>query len=74
MVEPSNALARQRAAMIWRFIAEAPYLPAGGTTCDATAMVDLWPHQRRVVEETADAWPEVILCARSYAQDDRSAA
>nr|HRU06254.1 phospholipase D-like domain-containing protein [Candidatus Brocadiia bacterium] len=60
--EPSNALARQKAAMIWRFIVEAPYLPEGGAACDATALVDLWPHQRRVVEETAAAWPEAGCC------------
>lgn len=62
-VEPSNALARQRAAMLWQFIAEAPYLPEGEAACDATAMVDMWPHQRRVVSETADAWPDGrLLC------------
>jgi len=63
IVEPSNALPRQKAAMIWRFIAEAPYLPDGGAACDATAIVDPWPHQKRAVEETADAWPEGrLLC------------
>lgn len=63
IVEPSDALARQKAAMIWRFIVEAPFLPGGETTCDATAMVDLWPHQRHVVEETANAWPSGrLLC------------
>jgi len=61
--EPSNALERQKAAMMWQFIVEAPYLPNGGTACDATALVDLWPHQRRVVEEVAEAWPEGrLLC------------
>ena len=63
--EPSTALARQKAAMIWRFITEAPYLvgPVGAESCDATAMVDLWPHQRHVVEEAAAAWPEGrLLC------------
>jgi superfamily II DNA or RNA helicase len=63
--EPSTALARQKAAMIWRFITEAPYLPgaAGAAACDATAMVDLWPHQRHVVEEAAEAWPDGrLLC------------
>ena len=61
--EPTNALARQQAAMVWRFIVEAPYLPDGGDTCDATAMVDLWPHQRHVVEEVAAAWPDGrLLC------------
>ena len=63
--EPSTALARQKAAMIWRFIVEAPYLvgPAGEAACDATAMVDLWPHQRHVVQESAEAWPNGrLLC------------
>jgi len=55
--EPSNALARQKAAMVWKFIVEAPYLPNGAAACDATLMVDLWPHQRSVVEETSKAWP-----------------
>lgn len=63
LVEPSNALARQKAAMAWRFLVEAPYLPNGGDTCDAMAMVDLWPHQRHVVHETAAAWPNGrLLC------------
>lgn len=63
VVEPSTALARQKAAMVWRFIVEAPYLPNGAAACDATAIVDPWPHQRRVVEETAEAWPEGrLLC------------
>jgi hypothetical protein len=49
--------------MIWKFIVEAPYLPNGAAACDATAMVDLWPHQNRVVEETAKAWPDGrLLC------------
>ena len=55
--EPSNALARQKAAMLWQYIMESPYFPDGGATCDATAMVDIWPHQRRVVEEVSAAWP-----------------
>jgi SNF2 family DNA or RNA helicase len=63
ILEPSTALIRQKAAMIWNFIVEAPFLPDGGPACDATAMVDLWPHQRRVVEETTKAWPEGrLLC------------
>jgi len=62
-IEPSNAVARQKAAMVWQFISEAPYFEHGATTCDATAMVELWPHQRRVVSETADAWPAGrLLC------------
>lgn len=61
--EPSNAMARQRAAMVWQFLLEAPYFPGGGPTCDASAMVSMWPHQRKVVEETAGAWPAGrLLC------------
>jgi SNF2-related domain len=61
--EPLGALARQQAAMLWQFIVEVPYLPIGSPACDATTMVDLWPHQRLVVEEVAEAWPEGrLLC------------
>jgi len=61
--EPGGALARQRAAMVWNFITEAPFLPGGAESCDATAMVSTWPHQRRVVEESSSAWPEGrLLC------------
>ena len=61
--EPSNAAARQKAAMVWQFLLDAPYFPSGGATCDASAMVSMWPHQRRVVEETARVWPAGrLLC------------
>ena len=61
--EEERELERPRAAMLWRWIAEAPYLENGAETTDATAMVDLWPHQRHVVRETASAWPEGrLLC------------
>lgn len=63
ILEPSGALARQRAAMLFRFAVEAPFLPDGAAACDATAMVDLWPHQGRVVTESAEAWPSGrLLC------------
>ncbi|MDW8343584.1 MAG: helicase-related protein [Verrucomicrobiae bacterium] len=64
-MEPSNARSRQRAGMLWQFLTEAPYLPdgVGAAACDATALVDLWPHQRRVVEEVSSAWPDGrLLC------------
>lgn len=61
--EPSNIIMRQKAAMIWQFIAEAPYLNNGELVCDETLMVDLWPHQKQVVEEGAKAWPDGrLLC------------
>jgi hypothetical protein len=63
IIEPAVSLQQEKAAMLWRFIREAPYLPGGASGCDATAMVDPWPHQRRVVEEAAAAWPEGrLLC------------
>lgn len=56
-------LDRRRAAMLWSFASEAPYLPTGADACDATAMIELWPHQRKVVDEVARAWPEGrLLC------------
>lgn len=50
-------------AMLWHFIGAAPYLPDGEHACDATAMIDLWPHQRCVVDDTARAFPAGrLLC------------
>jgi superfamily II DNA or RNA helicase len=49
--------------MRWRFVMEAPYFPDGHRNCDATAPVDMWPHQIRVVHEAASAWPAGrLLC------------
>jgi superfamily II DNA or RNA helicase len=63
LVEPSADIPRQKAAMVWRFICEAPYLENGAAACDATALVEPWPHQRQVVEETSAAWPTGrLLC------------
>ena len=63
LAEPTDALARRKAAMAWRFIAEAPYLENGASACEATAPIDLWPHQRVVIEEAASAWPDGrMLC------------
>lgn len=55
---------RLEAWMRWRFALEAPWFPDGGRSCDAMAPgVWLWPHQVRVVEECAAAWPAGrLLC------------
>jgi len=51
------------AAILWHFIGAAPYLPGGEYACDATAMVGLWPHQFRVVDDTARGFPAGrLLC------------
>jgi superfamily II DNA or RNA helicase len=57
LAEPTDTIDRRKAAMVWRFIAEAPYLENGAAACEATAPIDLWPHQRVVIEEAASAWP-----------------
>jgi len=62
-VEPVASVSLARAAAIWSFLAAAPYLPNGGATCDATAPTDPWPHQVRVVADTATAFPSGrLLC------------
>lgn len=55
---------RREAWMRWRFALEAPWFVNGGRNCDAMAPgVWLWPHQIRVVEESATAWPAGrLLC------------
>lgn len=54
---------RREAAMRWQFVVEAPFFSRGDAVCDATAMVDQWPHQRKVVEDSANAWPDGrLLC------------
>jgi len=51
------------ATMLWNFIGAAPYLPNGEQACDATALVDPWPHQRTVVEDVSRAFPDgKLLC------------
>lgn len=64
---PRRAMSRRErheAWMRWRFALEAPWFPNGGRSCDAMAPeVGLWPHQVRVVEESAAAWPAGrLLC------------
>lgn len=62
--EGTDNLLRQRAAMLWTYALSVPFFSAGGAaTCNSMAPVTLWPHQRRVVTETANAWPEGrLLC------------
>ena len=63
VVEPLPTTSKQKAAMLLQFIAEAPYLENGATTCEATAPIDLWPHQQVVIDEVSKAWPDGrMLC------------
>ena len=58
-----DPIRRRRAAMLWRYLVESSYMVGGEHVCDATALVGMWPHQRRVVEETTSAWPDGrLLC------------
>ncbi|MCX7626381.1 MAG: helicase-related protein [Candidatus Sumerlaeaceae bacterium] len=63
VAEREHSYERQRAAMVWQFLAHAPFMDGGERACEATAPVELWPHQRLVVRETLSAWPEGrLLC------------
>ena len=58
---PADPISRRQnleARMRWRFAMEAPWFPNGGRSCDALApRIGLWPHQVRVVDDCAAAWP-----------------
>jgi superfamily II DNA or RNA helicase len=62
--EAEDDVQRRRAAMLWGYALGAPFMPErGAATSDAMAPVALWPHQRRVVREVAEAWPAGrLLC------------
>lgn len=58
-----SARERQTALMRLQFALEAPFTADGEDAVDATAPVPLWPHQRRVVNDVARAWPDGrLLC------------
>jgi len=58
-----DPIRRRKTAMLWRYLVESPFLPGGEHVSDATALVGMWPHQRRVIEETSSAWPDGrLLC------------
>ena len=63
---PTEILISQKitqAALLWHYLAAAPYLPLGEYACDATAIVKPWPHQSRVVEDTSGSFPAgCLLC------------
>lgn len=63
-VAPMSRRQRFESWMRWRFALEAPWFPDGGRSCDALAPhIHLWPHQVRVVEDCAAAWPAGrLLC------------
>ena len=61
--EPSVTNDELKAAILWKYIAAAPFLPYGETACDATAPISLWPHQLKVVEDTTRSIPAgKLLC------------
>ena len=51
-------------AKVWRFIEQAPRLPAGGAQVGAaTAAVEPWPHQARTFQRLYAHWPPKLLIA-----------
>ena len=49
---------------VWRFIEQAPRLPAGGAQVGAaTAAVEPWPHQARTFQRLYAQWPPKLLIA-----------
>jgi Helicase conserved C-terminal domain/SNF2-related domain len=67
LVQPNEEaelnLIQAKLATRLKYIKSAPFLESGSTVTDATAPVELWPHQLRVVQETSSAWPEGrLLC------------
>lgn len=63
VVQDKTEVKALEVAMRWHFLAAAPYLPNGEYASDATALVDMWPHQHQVVEDTARAFPAGrLLC------------
>ena len=51
-------------AKVWRFIEQAPRLPAGGAQVGAaTAAVAPWPHQARTFQRLYAHWPPKLLIA-----------
>ena len=64
IVDPGpDPLVVDRARATWRYLLAAPYLDTGALTAVATAPVDPWRHQRRVIADVASAWPDGrLLC------------
>jgi len=61
--EPGVSRESIEAAMVWKFLASSPFLADGESACDNTAPVDMWPHQIKVVADTARAFPAGrLLC------------
>jgi len=61
--EPRPSCNLEKAAMLWQFLAAAPYLAEGGGACDAMAPVTAWPHQTNVVEDASGVYPTGrLLC------------
>jgi len=60
-VAPSVADLRSR---VWSFIRDAPSLPGGGAQIgEATAPVELWPHQAQAFRRMYQSWPPKLLIA-----------
>jgi hypothetical protein len=54
-----SSLDRER--LVFRFLREAPFLPNAQRIGVATSTITPWPHQRRVVEQVVERFPESFL-------------
>jgi len=58
---PYHIRPSQKERIIFQFLRDAPYLINAGDLSIATSAVDPWPHQRRVVEDVVNRYPESFL-------------
>ncbi|MGA8830285.1 MAG: helicase-related protein, partial [Desulfomonilaceae bacterium] len=60
--EPNGSVTpEQRERIIFQFLRDAPNLPNGDLVGQETATVDLWPHQKKTVNDVVSAYPSRFM-------------
>jgi ERCC4-related helicase len=60
--EPTGSVTpQQRERIIFQFLRDAPNLPNGDLVGQETATVDLWPHQKKTVNDVVNAYPSSFM-------------
>lgn len=60
--EPTaTATTEKRERIIFQFLRDAPNLPNGDLVGQETATVDLWPHQKKTVNDVVSAYPSSFM-------------
>ena len=60
--EPTGSVTpEQRERIIFQFLRDAPNLPNGDLVGQETATVDLWPHQKKTVNDVVNAYPSSFM-------------